>query len=116
MTQNTRKIMNFRANIRGNNAQTNALSNTTDQTGRNAIQKALRLGFQDSKNANIGNANAGQNYRGQNTQNVGGSKNAAGQDLNEINIKINTAKAATRKFDDNKKTNVGGSILGAIQQ
>jgi hypothetical protein len=116
MTTNTRKIMNFRANLRGNNAQTNVLANATDQTGRNAIQKALRLGFQDSKNANIDNKNISGNLaRGQNLENVGEKNNQNGQDLNDINLKIHQAKMATRKFDDSKKTNIGGSILGAIE-
>jgi hypothetical protein len=75
------------------------------------------MNFQNSKNANIGSNNIVTNnqiYRGQNTQNVGVNKNASGQDLKDVNIKINTAKAATRKFIDTKKGNMGGSILGAI--
>ena len=113
--------MSFRANLRGNAAQANVLNGATSQTGHSAIQQALKMNFQNSKNANIGNTNNnnvsvnnGQIYRGQNIQNVGVNKNASGQDLKDMNIKINTAKAATRKFIDTKKGNMGGSILGAI--
>jgi hypothetical protein len=98
MSQQARAKMGFRANIRGNTAQANVLSNATNATGHSAIQQALKMNFQNSKNANIQNTN----------------KNTNGQNLNDINIKINTAKAATRKFDDNKKTSIGGSILGAL--
>jgi hypothetical protein len=112
MTQNARTKMSFRAGIRGNVAQQNVLNNANNQTGHSAIQHALKMNFQNSPNAN--NSNSGQNFRGQNIQNVGGNKNAAGQDLNDINIKINTAKASTRKFIDTKQGGLGGSILGAL--
>ncbi len=100
MAQNARAKMSFRAGIRGNVAQQNILNSANNQTGHSAIQQSLKMGSQNSKNANI--------------ENLGTTNNINGQSLNDINIKINTAKAATRKFIDTKSGGMGGSILGAI--